>query len=158
MHDHLPKLELIGVHRLSITPELVEAQALILHGEALEGGRQDVLDEIRAQLEDTVIVEVLVKDPDERFDLGDFAQRIPGEPEEDAQAAWAEGFLSEDGTTLLGRWEPPPALPRTFRVAFYVHDWRDGLPLTTSYGALECPTPGEMPERLKALVPYEPVD
>lgn len=154
-----PKMEVIGVYQLPVTEELVDEQARILYGEDLHGEEwRGALEQTREQLQSTVLVEILVLHPDERFSVRDFGQPVPGESRDNWQVAWAEGFLSADGFAILGRWDPPPALPSEFRVAFYIHYWREDRPLWTSYGELRCPAVLPMPDRLIHAMPYEPVD
>jgi hypothetical protein len=45
-----------------------------------------------------------------------------------------------------------------FRLTFYIHFWKDELGLSSSYGALACPSPQAVPERLWRLAPYEMPD
>jgi hypothetical protein len=44
-----------------------------------------------------------------------------------------------------------------FRLAFFLHFFDPELPLLSSYGSLSVPTVSDMPDRLKWLMPYDPV-
>lgn len=150
------RIELIGVYQLPVTEELVRSQAEVLYG---MNPTLVQLSQIRHQLESTVLVEVSVSDADADFDVADFAQENPELPRVNWQVAWAEAFLSSDGQHLLAEcWRPLPPQHTTFRVVFFIHGWQVGGPLLTSYGILSTPQPAPMPDHLKELVPYEPVD
>jgi hypothetical protein len=154
-----PTIEVLGVYSLPVTDELLQEQTDILHGSDISGDeRRNAERQCREQLESTVLVEVLVRGRDKRFDVGGFSQPQDGVPRENWQAAWAEAYLSEDGQSLLvERWGSPPKVD-SFRVAFFIHCWIAAKPLLTSYGEVACPAVKKMPERLRKLVPYEPVD
>jgi len=154
-----PTIEVLGVYSLPVTDELLQEQTDILHGSDLTGAeRRRAEGQCREQLESTVLVEVLVRACDNRFDVGGFSQPQDGMPRENWQAAWAEAYLSEDGERLLvERWGDPPKSDN-FRVAFFIHYWKPAKPLLTSYGEVACTAVKQMPERLRRLVPYEPVD
>jgi hypothetical protein len=150
------QIELIGVYALPVDDELVRAQAEILYGQ--RAAATD-LAHTRAQLESAVLFEALVSGADADFDVGDFAQEDPQLPRDTWQAAWAEAYLSPDGEELLAeRGGSPSPGQLNFRIAFYMHYWKPGQPLFSSYGPLATPPPSRMPERLKRLAPYEFVD
>ncbi len=153
----MPKqVQLIGVYALPVTDDLVAEQTAVLFGDE---PTDDDIAQVRSQLASTVLVEVLVKEADESFDVGDFAQADPNLPRENWQVAWAEAYLNENGDELLcDRWDSPSKEIRTFRVAFFVHCWKDSQPIMTSDGELLATAPMPMPERLARLVPYECVD
>jgi hypothetical protein len=153
-----PTIEVLGVYSIPVTKELLREQTDILYGTDLAADeRRDAEFQCREQLESTVLVEVLVRDRDQRFGVGDFCQPQEGVPRSSWQVAWAEAFLSEDGERLIvERWSNAPEAG-SFRVAFFIHLWKSSAPLMTSYGDLHCPEVKMMPERLQKLVPYEPV-
>ena len=123
----------------------------------------DELNETREYFErefsTAVLIEALVENPNEEFDVGKFIQPNPGAPESFWQVAWCEKYLSPDGSAILGQYSfnETPTEPR-FRVAFYIHDWEHANGLKGPYGALELPPVEPMPERLWKLAPYEHVD
>ena len=152
----LGQVQLIGVYALPIDRAMIKAQAEILYGD--DAAAED-LAQTREQLESVVLVEVLVSNAGSEFDVGDFTQEDSQQPPENWQAPWAEAFLSRDGGRLLAeRGEPLPAAHAAFRVAFYLHYWKPGQPLLTTYGHLATTPPAAMPERLARLVPYAFVD
>ena len=152
-----PSIAVLGVYRLNVTDDLVAEQKSVVHGD--RGGRDADDEACRAQLEATVLVEVLVENADGRFDVGDFCQPDAEVGREEWQVAWAEAFLDADGQELIQeRWAASVPVVRSFRVAFFIHDWKEEVGIETSYGERTCPSPTPMPERLARLVPYEPVD
>ena len=156
--DH-PRIEVAGVYRLHLTPEMFREQLDILYGEPMSSSqRREAERQCRELLEGVVLVEVVVRNPDECFDLADFTQPRIGIPEDRWQVPWAEAYLSVDGDSLaVERWsDPGPA--GDLRIAFFMYDWQPDIPLRSSYGEVACPQVQEMPERLARLVPYEPVD
>jgi hypothetical protein len=150
-----PTIEVLGVYALPVATKLVREQTDILYGTTLSReARHDAERQCREQLESTVLVETLVRDPDNRFKTDNFCQAQDGVPKSHWQVAWAEAYLSEDGESLLGerRTEQPKA--KTFRVAFFIHCWNPSKPLVTSYGDVKCPAVDKMPKRLQTLAPY----
>lgn len=152
-------VEVLGVYSITVTDDLLREQTDILYGADPPGDkRHDAERQCREQLESTVLVEVLVRNRDERFNVGDFSQPQEGVPRDNWRVAWAEAYLSEDGEKLLvERWADAPKAD-SFRIAFFIHCWNPAASLLTSYGEVRCPAVMRMPERLQKLVPYEPVD
>jgi len=149
-----PQIEILGVYRLPVTEDLFREQHSILYADSDPVAEK----RCRDQLASTVLVEVLLRNRDESFDLGDFTQPQEGVPRENWQAPWAEAYLTLDGEALATeRWSSPPQT-EDLRVAFFLHYWQPNAVLRSSYGDLSCPAVREMPERLGRLVPYEPVD
>jgi hypothetical protein len=154
-----PTIEVLGVYSIPVTKKLLREQTDILYGADLADiERRDAERQCREQLESTVLVEVLVRDRDKRFNVGDFSQPQDGVPRDNWQVAWVEAYLSEDGENLLvERWANAPNAD-SLRVAFFIHYWNPAAKLLTSYGGICCPAVKKMPERLQKLVPYEPLD
>ena len=118
----------------------------------------DIAAQCRAEIESAVLVEAMVRNRDERFDTGHFSQRIEGVKRDNWQVAWAEAFLTSDGTSLaVARWNGSPDTG-DLRVAFFIHSWDSGQPLKSSYGDIQCPMPAPMPERLAKLLAYVNTD
>jgi hypothetical protein len=154
-----PHIDVLGVHRLTVTEAMVRDQFEILcDSHAPEREQREKKQRIRDQLESVVLLEVLVKDRNEKFDVGHFTQVQVGVDRGNWQAPWAEAFLTPDGDALIGeQWGDAPETG-TFRCTFYLHFFQPGVPLTTSYGEIPCTPATEMPSRLEKLVPFEPVD
>ncbi len=149
-----PQVDVLGVYRLPVTDELFREQYEILYGDPDPRAEQ----QCRQQLASVVLVELLVRDRGERFEVGQFTQPQEGVPKANWQVPWAEAYLTPDGEALaVPRWDEPPQTG-DLRIAFFFHYWQPEIPLRSSYGEFQCPAVQEMPERLRRLVPYEPVD
>lgn len=145
------RIEILGIYRLPITEALVKEAIETQYGEDLSPEELAIADkQARTQLQSVVLVEAMVFDADDSFDVGDFQQ-----PDSD-QAAYDEHFLHENGITAYDSWEPPS--DAVFRVTFFYHYYDSSKPFLTSYGMVKCPDVQDMPERLKELSPYEPCD
>jgi len=154
-----PSIEVLGVYRVVATDELIREKAEVAYGIDESAPDWDRIEaQCREEIESAVLIEAMVRDRDERFDAGDFSQRIEGVKRDNWQVGWAEAFLTSNGMSLaVERWEPPPPTA-DLRIAFFVHCWDSGKPLTSSYGDIPCPAPAPMPERLAKLVPYVNTD
>jgi len=117
-----------------------------------------IASELRTALKSAVLIEALVENPDKCFDPGDFVQPDATKPEGDGQVAWEEVFLTPDGRRMLSDRQSGIPRKRSFRIAFYIHLWKHGEPLLSSYGRLQYPKPRPIPERLWRLAPYSLVD
>ncbi|MGY3031516.1 hypothetical protein ACVIIV_000686 [Bradyrhizobium sp. USDA 4354] len=119
--------------------------------------RQDWEDELRFYMDDAAVLEVLVKNPDARFNPHDFAQIDPSNPKDHSEMAWNEMFLTADGETEIET-DYRQRLPATneYRVVFVIHRWEPGLPLRSSYGELQAPPVQPLSDRLWRLAPYDP--
>jgi hypothetical protein len=160
-----PEIKVLGVYRLDVTEDVFREQFSVLYPEELPSSADPDIPNrttaeryIREQLKSIVLVEVHVIDRDESFSMNDFIQEHPTIDDGGDQAAWAEAFLTPDGSSLAV--ERNACMPDAgdLRIAFYMHFWDTTLPLRTSYGEIACPPPVAMPERLELLVPFEPVD
>ena len=154
-----PEVEVLGVYQLPVTDDLFREQFDILYGFPMSRRqRAEAERQCREQLASVVLIEVSVRNRDDQFDVSDFAQGPAGVPWENRQVAWAEAYLTPDGEGLIvERWSEPPQ-SGDLRIAFFLHYWQSDEPLRTSYGDVKCPAIQEMPDRLRRLVPYEPVD
>jgi hypothetical protein len=135
------------------TPELL-AYAMQLKHPDLDlhaDQRCQAEEDVREELSNVVLFDVLVSGRDARFDVGDFGQ------DESDQVAYDEHFLSEDGSEVV---EEDSVVPsgKSLRVAFFLHFVDPSKPLNTNYGQVAIPPIQPMPARLRNLVPYEPVD
>jgi hypothetical protein len=154
-----PTVRVLGIYRLNVTDELFREQLSILYPDDRGGVSRAISErQIREQLGSVVLVEAHILNRDRRFDVSDFTQARIGVPRDSWQVAWAEAYLSLDGTSLsVERWSPTPE-SGDIRIAFFIHGWDPSSPLHSSYGAIICPQPQPMPDRLERLVPFEPVD
>ena len=147
-----PTIQILGVYQVEPTETLFRQAMELKYGglKLSQSQRHQAESSVRGEISSIVLIEVLVVNRDNRFALGDFTQ--PGSD----QAAYDEAFLSLDGTTVLSRFRPPEVEP--LRLAFFLHYFDPNKPLTTSYGQLPVPPMQKMPERLQALLPYQPID
>ena len=72
--------------------------------------------------------------------------------------AWEPVYLSSDGIHSIAQSTGELADVKSFRVAFYVHEWPEGGELVGPTGPLICPPFAETPERLWTLAPYALLD
>jgi hypothetical protein len=49
-------------------------------------------------------------------------------------------------------------LVERLRICFFLHYYEEGKSLDTIYGKIKCPMISQIPERLKNIIDYEPVD
>jgi hypothetical protein len=151
------RVEVLGVYRLPVTDELVREQIAISYapGADAEAARHEA--ETRALLGSVVLVELLIRNRDARYDARDFTQAFDDRPRGNWPAAYMETYLTLDGESIIEtKWPTPP--PGDLRVAFYLQNWDPVKPLRTSYGAVRCPAATQLPERLAQLMPFEPFD
>jgi hypothetical protein len=156
-----PSVEVLGVYRVRATDELIQDRIQYSYPPPDARTREQHLAlerECREYLESIVLVEALIRDRDQRFDVGDFTQRVGGATRQDWQVAYAEAFLAPDGESLAARRWSSQVPPGDLRVAFFLHYWDSARRLASSYGDVDCPAAAAMPERLERLVPYENVD
>jgi hypothetical protein len=144
----MANIEVLGVYKLEVTNEVFQAQ-LPMYGDE---------EQCRDHFSFVVLIEVIVTDIDERFDIGHFRQ--PRLVKGSEQVAYDEALLSLDGEEVIardifclrGRGNGP------HRLAFYLHYYDPKLPLKWTYGEVRCPLVTDMPVRLQMLVPYRPCD
>lgn len=108
--------------------------------------------ELDADLQKCALFEVEVTEYDGNLDPADF------ENPETGYCGWEPAFLSMDGESVIVEgYRSPPDL-REFRVAFYIHQWREPGRLVGPTGELGLPEFTFVPERLWRLAPYACVD
>ncbi|MDF0493754.1 hypothetical protein [Bradyrhizobium yuanmingense] len=117
--------------------------------------RQEWEEYLHFYMADAAVVEVLVENPDARFNPRDFAQIDP--PTGHSEMAWNEMFLTADGETEIetGYRQTLP-VARQYRVVFVIHRWEPSLPLRSSYGEHQAPAVQPLSERLWRLTSYDP--
>lgn len=118
--------------------------------------RQEWEHNLRRHMDDAAVLELLVTNPDARFDPRDFIQVDPSNPKDHAEMAWNETFLTADGETVIET-DYKQRLPgaKQYRMVFVIHRWEPRLPLGSSYGELQPPPVQPLPERLWRLVSYD---
>src|SRR6476620_281487 len=83
-----PTITVLGIYRLNVTDELVREQHSRLYPDSLGVSRAISEAQIRKQLEAVVLVETLVVNRDELFDVSDFTQAQLDVPRDRWQAPW----------------------------------------------------------------------
>jgi hypothetical protein len=164
MH-RMPFVEIIGVHPLPVTRELRERTFRTKYGEPVRfcAKPDRVLEQawkhVREELESIVLVEARITGCAGTADLGGWGQSGSGVRilSPDDQAAYAEMFLSDDGSSVVSDYLLPENT-EAVRVVFWLHFYDPARPIVTSFGPVYPPDPSPMPERLSRLVTYEPVD
>lgn len=144
MESH-PNVSILGIHRMLIPDDSVLAMNEGLAVKPLiEKCRREYLSKI-------VLVEALVTNADSTFD----AYSIKQSSMSDEFRVSPVMFLTPEGDRLLvdGFEELPPGHD-TFRVAMYLHCWKDHEPLMSCYGECHLPEFTPMPERLERFVTF----
>ena len=147
-----PKIEVLGAYKVAPTAKLFqEAMESKYGGIQLSGRDRKAAEEaIRQELSSIVLLDVLVRNPDEQFDVGEFNQ--PGSD----QAPYDEANLSLDGTSVVSQSDPP--FGDSLRVTFFLHFFDPSKPLASSFGEVTVPAVQEMTERFQEMIPYSAVD
>jgi len=150
------RVELVGIYSVEVTRESIIDAIASEFGDVEDYlGSLDELDRIDySQFDDLYLIEVMIHDRAGGLDPGQFQQEEKGQPEDCWQVAYDEKSLNEDGTDVLDVEEATDSV----RLAFYLHCVKLDQPLLTPYGAIPLPKPVAMPERLKRLFKYIPVD
>ncbi|MEP7353004.1 MAG: hypothetical protein ABI824_07200 [Acidobacteriota bacterium] len=145
-----PTIETQGIYKLEPTTELYEAQF------AQMGNH----DQCRDHFSSLVLIEVIVRNIDDRFSIGDFAQAHGEKSLSNTQVAWDEALLTEDGQQLTarGQFGVPRLRSGSHRLAFFLHFYDPELPILWTYGEIPRPPTQAMPTHLAMLVPYNPCD
>lgn len=110
-------------------------------------------DQIRDTMQDVYLIELALEGDMRRLDVGSIAQDSP--LGSDSQVPYDEHWLSEDGSTVLGRWGDFKPNTKPVRVAFFLHRTRLKKPLFGLWGKVDLPKPTRMPKRLAELMPYD---
>ena len=147
-----PTIQLLGAYRLDYTPELfAQAMEWKYGGVSLSPREREAAEShVRRELGEAVIIEAVVCDRDDRFNVSDFGQAGSD------QAAYNEVFLTDDGCAVIAEGFDVPDGP-SLRIAFYLHFVDPTKELKTSYGSVVLPPLQALPRRLAELVPYDPV-
>lgn len=146
-------VNVLSAYKLEATEELFKEAMELKYGDTGLSGAdlREAEEAVREELAGVALLEVLVTGRDDRFDVGDFSQ------EGSDQAPYNEVYLNSDGTEVVSdSFQAPPGDP--LRIAFYLHYFDPSQQLKTSSGSVLIPPLQPMPERLRNLAPYEPVD
>jgi hypothetical protein len=100
-------------------------------------GRMCLESEYLELMDEAVLVEVLVSNPDANFTICDFVQPNPSTSHHYWQAAWNPKFLTPDGETLIeveSEFKCPDVAE--FRIVFVIHYWIPGARSIPATGRL----------------------
>jgi hypothetical protein len=105
------------------------------------------------------MVEVIVHAPYTDFDPDGFMKPVPQTDPDTWERADDVRYLNPEGSLMIGdRFQRPiRTYPETRMVVFF-HDLDITMPLVTPYGLLPLPKRRPMPERLRRIIQYHPVD
>ena len=106
------------------------------------------------------LVELWVRGSEAEFDVGEFTQVEPGQPQGNWQVPYDEKILNTSGTAALAdtqmlKGKGGDAWKGDVRIAFFFHYLKPHEPMLTPFGKVKLPAPSAMPERL-GFMKYEP--
>jgi DNA-directed RNA polymerase subunit RPC12/RpoP len=140
-----PRINLLGVYKPDISARLYKQQRRVTGSEA----------KTEAHFRDLVLIEAVIEQIDDRFNMGDFGQSYArGDYKDHFQCAYDEALLSQDGKTVVERNANCVKGSGNLRFAFYLHFYDPRRPLRWSYGQVQCPAIEPISTRLQSLVPY----
>ena len=145
------QITVLGVYRLNVTESLVQEHFEMLYDYPIdEMMRTRAIERSRHFLKSAALVELQIKGACEILATDDFTQKQTDVPE---QRPWCETYLSADGKRILGNNPEDVAGVSDYRIAYFLHFWKEDTPLLTSFGVIPCPAVSDMPLRLAKLVP-----
>ena len=146
-----PSVKVLGAYKVEISDETINKFLEEDYGDILtadEMKKEFALK--REELESVIALDVSIMNADDGFDAGEFTQ-----PDSD-QVAYDEVYLSINGHSIES--ETKPQDPKNFRIYFFLHYFDPIKPLLTSYGKVDIPKVEPLPDYLKSLHPFMPVD
>lgn len=141
-----PQLTVFGVYRPIISKEAWQDQWNVT---ADDEYTRDYFDKL-------VLIEAIVEDLDEPFEMSKFGQMSLEFPEDQERmlVGYDEGLLSSNGETLIERGMDCVRGTGTLRFAVYLQYCDPERPLQWQAGQVICPPIQEVPLRLMMLMPY----
>ncbi|MCB9893253.1 MAG: hypothetical protein H6839_02240 [Planctomycetes bacterium] len=153
-----PVVEVIGVYRVTANDAtVVEALELQRDLSPTDPGADEAAQEIRREIESTVLIEMLIDDGGSLEELPVIRQSLGSAPSDNDQVCYLERYLSSDGTRVLSDSRLQHDGGKV-RVTFFIHYYKPDVALAWEFGPITCTPPRSMPKRLARLCPYEPVD
>jgi hypothetical protein len=141
-----PRLKVLGVYRPIISKEAWQNQ-----------WAETADDEYtKDYFERLVLIEAIVDDLDEPFNMNKFGQMQPEFPDDPTRmlVGYDEGLLSADGETLIDRDMDCIRGSGQLRFAVYLQYYDPDRSLRWQKGEVTCPPVQEVPLRLMMLMPY----
>ena len=146
-----PTIKVLGAYKIKVTEDEIRKFLQENFGNALAPNELDEQIILKhKELASIIGLDISVTNTDKEFDIVDFRQ-----PDSD-QVAYDEIYLSTDGRSIESQIKPND--PNNFRVYFFLHFYDKNKPLLSSYGTVSIPEIQSLPEYLKSLHPYIPVD
>ena len=104
------------------------------------------------------VIEMTLDCPPSQVDISKFIHPIDNFPKSSWQVPYDEKYLNENGTESIGGFCDVPAdIPYT-RLVFFLHFVNLAKPLLSPFGRLKFPEESPMPNRLRSIIKYVPVD
>lgn len=158
------RVEVLGVHPVPV-PDEVRTAAWEERNRIQQNNELALASAITSferELGSIFLLEVVVHQAGQPFDLGRFCQFNPSLPEASQQAPYMDVLLAPDGSkSLMAGGQAfrivPELLNRTMRLAFFLHFFDPNQPLGTPWGEVALPRATPIPSRL-AFLQYLPVD
>jgi hypothetical protein len=141
-----PQLTILGVYRPVVSAETWQEQLNVTGDE----------DYTKRHFDKLVLIEALVEDLEEPFDMEKFGQmdiEFPADPRR-MQVGYDEGLLSSDGELLIERDMNCVHGSGPLRFAVYLHLFDPNRPLLWQRGEVTAQPVQEVPIRLAMLMPY----
>ena len=104
------------------------------------------------------LIECIIDCPPPQVDVTKFLHPVDNMPKSSWQAAYDERYLNEKGTEVIGGFCEIPTDISFTRLVFFLHFVNIDNPLLSQFGKLRLPAESSMPDRLKNLIKYSPVD
>ena len=105
---------------------------------------------------DVSLIEVIVGNSYDSFDISEFTQETEGLERNYWQAPFGDIYLDVTGTKIVGDYfKMPVDKGEVTRLTFFIYFLNQNKPLNTPFGKLSLPVKTLMPERLKQLIRYE---
>lgn len=107
------------------------------------------------------LMEIVVKDSNQKLDLSEITQEIPGQPKEYWQVPWDEKLLNQTGDAIIADYfslkNEPGLWIGNLRLVFFFHYLDLSKPLMTPFDSIKLPKEDPIPKRL-SQINYEPPD
>ena len=110
------------------------------------------------ETDDVKLIEIVIDRSPSSVEVDKFTQLDKSIPKSSWQTAYDEHYLNENGTEVIGRFGEFPTDILFTRLAFFLHFVDFDKPLLSQFGELWLPLESPIPDRLKKIIKYEPVD
>jgi len=157
MTDSEASISVLGVYRVPLNEdELRDDLRRLYFADSAMRDTSHTIHEFIDTCVPLVLFEILLANLDQRFDIADITQEMPGEPRS-WQAPYDEALLLPDGSGVIARDSVCTRGLQAGRITFYFHFYNPLKLMRWSYGEFSSPEVQFVPERLWNLVRYFPV-